>query len=184
MAEQQSFLSYLETPYLITMRREMSPNPHDGTSYAHVVALLRSLISRELASPERAERDAAAAERHATEAAQQEAERLASRQALEAGSLPLLPEEAIAKAKADLEAKHERERIELARQQEADALTRQQVEEARQFAERQAQQRAELDAKFAQAHPQPASEPAPVTVESEAAATGDDDDHTRSRRRR
>jgi hypothetical protein len=119
-----SFLDHFDTDHLARMRREMSPNVHDGTGYAHVVAFIRSLISRELADPERVERDKQAAAQRAEEAKERE--------------------------KAELDAKHEAERAAL---QPAPTAEERASAEMAELEKRQAAEREALAARHAPPHP-------------------------------
>jgi hypothetical protein len=130
------------------MRRELTVIPGDITSQSHIVAFIRSLISRELSDPARVEADAQRAAKLAEEARQKAIDDLASRQAAEKAAVEGAKPGADANEQvaADLDAKHAVETDALARQHALDDLARKQAEENKALAAKQADERAALTA--------------------------------------
>lgn len=159
-----SLLAHLDTEHLVKIRREMSLIPGDATTLAHIVAFIRSVISRELNDPARVERDKAAQEAQAAQARQRAADDLAARQAAEKAAIaqnasvdPAAQQEAAQKA---LDEKHAAEAAALEHEHEAADLAARQAEERAAFDKHQADARAELAAK----HAPPAPEPPPAAA--------------------
>lgn len=138
-------LGHFATDHLVKIRREMNLIPGDATTLAHIVAFIRSLISRELSDPVRVEADRARVERLAAEARQKALDDLKSRQEVEKIALVPAPTPEETAAKQDqLEAKHAAEQQALAVQHALDDLAVRQTEERKQFDAHQADERAAL----------------------------------------
>lgn len=138
-----TLLGHFDTDHLVRMRREMSLIPGDATTLAHIVAFIRSLISRELANPDRIEADRARVERLAAERkSKAEADLKAKQEAEKAALVPAATSEerAALDAKA-LDEKHAREQAALARQHVEADLAAKQAEERKAFDAKQAEER-------------------------------------------
>jgi hypothetical protein len=129
--EPTSVLGHFDTDHLVRMRREMSGIPGDATSQAHIVAFIRSLISRELAHPGRVERDKQLAAQRAEEAKAKAEAELAARQEAEKAALVPAPtaDELAAREREELDRKHAQEQAALARQHASEELAAKQAEE-------------------------------------------------------